>query len=83
MAGRVVFYEEARAAITAMRHMANERREALVKRKEEEGVKDAAQKCKAKCGFIIFDVGGKHQPGLELPTSEWGCVVLSSLNDRN
>ncbi|KAH8615408.1 putative retrotransposon hot spot protein 4 (RHS4) [Trypanosoma vivax] len=83
MAGRVVFYEEARAAITAMRHMANERREALVKRKKAEGVKDAAQKCKAKCGFIIFDVGGKHQPGLELPTSEWGCVVLSSPNERN
>ncbi|KAH8615902.1 putative retrotransposon hot spot protein 4 (RHS4) [Trypanosoma vivax] len=83
MAGRVVLYEEAKSAVSAMRHMANERQEMLVRRKEAEGVKDAARKCKAKCGFIIFDVGTLYLPDDSLPTSEWGCVVLSSPSEKN
>ncbi|KAH8615953.1 putative retrotransposon hot spot protein 4 (RHS4) [Trypanosoma vivax] len=83
MAGRVVFYKKADDALTEMWYMAKDIREALVKRKEAEGVMDAEKDCRAKCGFIIFDVGEKHQPRLDLPTSEWGCIVLSSPSERN
>ncbi|CCD20591.1 hypothetical protein, conserved in T. vivax, partial [Trypanosoma vivax Y486] len=78
MAGRVVFYKKADDALTVMWDMENERHEALVKRKEAEGVKDAENDCRAKCGFIIFDVSGKCQPENSLSTTRWGCVVLSS-----
>ncbi|KAH8605349.1 putative retrotransposon hot spot protein 4 (RHS4) [Trypanosoma vivax] len=78
MAGRVVFYKKADDALTVMWDMENERHEALVKRKEAEGVKDAEKDCRAKCGFIIFDVSGKCQPENSLSTTRWGCVVLSS-----
>ncbi|KAH8620301.1 putative retrotransposon hot spot protein 4 (RHS4) [Trypanosoma vivax] len=80
MAERVVLYRKADDALTVMWHMANERRKALIKRKESEGVKYAARKCRAKCGFIIFDAGDKHRPEQDLSTSEWGCVVLSAPN---
>ncbi|KAG8340919.1 hypothetical protein TRVL_08253 [Trypanosoma vivax] len=60
-----------------------ERQKMLLRRKEAEGVKDPTRKCRAKCGFIIFDAGGECQPEVELPTSEWGCVVLSSPNKSN
>nr|CCD21869.1 RHS [Trypanosoma vivax Y486] len=83
MAGQVLFYDEADDALSVMWHMENERHEALVKRKEAEGVKDAEKDCRAKCGFIIFDVSGKCQPENRLSTTRWGCIVLSSPNERN
>ncbi|CCD19187.1 hypothetical protein, conserved in T. vivax [Trypanosoma vivax Y486] len=83
MAKRVVFYKKANDAMSAMDKMANVRQEMLLRRKEAEGVKDAERKCRAKFGFIIFDAGGECQPEVELPTSEWGCAVLSSPNKSN
>ncbi|CCD20101.1 hypothetical protein, conserved in T. vivax, partial [Trypanosoma vivax Y486] len=83
MAGRVVFYKKADDALIVMWDMENERHEALVKRKEAEGVKDAENDCRAKCGFIIFDVSGKCQPENSLSTTRWGCVVLSSPEASN
>ncbi|CCD20074.1 putative retrotransposon hot spot protein 4 (RHS4) [Trypanosoma vivax] len=83
MAGRVVLYEEAKSAVSAMRHMEKEMQEMLEKRREAEGVKDATKEYIAKRGFIIFDVSGeRHAEDNEL-SARWGCIVLSSPKASN
>ncbi|CCD21485.1 hypothetical protein, conserved in T. vivax, partial [Trypanosoma vivax Y486] len=77
MAGQVVFYEEARAAITAMNKITAgnmkieqaESGEGEVKRREMDG-------------YIIFDVSGTFVPYSQPLLVRWGCIVLSSPNTK-
>ncbi|KAH8610933.1 hypothetical protein ERJ75_001052700 [Trypanosoma vivax] len=65
------------AAVPEMWMLANEGQKALMKRKGTFRARRVAQKCGAMCDFT-FDAGLERRPEIELPMSEWGCVVLPS-----
>ncbi|CCD21666.1 hypothetical protein, conserved in T. vivax, partial [Trypanosoma vivax Y486] len=77
MAGRVVFYEEARAAITAMNKIT-----AGKKKIEQAESGEGEVKRREMDGYIIFDVSGAFVPYSQFLLCRWGCIVLSSPNTK-
>ncbi|CCD20244.1 retrotransposon hot spot protein, (RHS), putative, partial [Trypanosoma vivax Y486] len=73
MAGQVVFYEEAKTAVSVM----NEITEDNMKVEEGQGISGKMD------GYIIFDVSGAFVPYSEFLLCRWGCIVLSSPNTKN
>ncbi|KAH8615796.1 putative retrotransposon hot spot protein 4 (RHS4) [Trypanosoma vivax] len=77
MAGRVVFYEEAKAAVSAMNKITAGNMK-IEQAKSGEG----EVKRREMDGFIIFDVSGTFVPYSQFLLVRWGCIVLSSPNTK-
>ncbi|CCD20610.1 hypothetical protein, conserved in T. vivax [Trypanosoma vivax Y486] len=73
MAGQVVFYEEAKTAVSVMDEITADN----MKVEEGQGISGKMD------GYIIFDVSGAFVPYSEFLLCRWGCIALSSPNTKN
>ncbi|KAH8617218.1 putative retrotransposon hot spot protein 4 (RHS4) [Trypanosoma vivax] len=78
MAGQVVYYEEAKTAVSVMNKIT-----AGNMKIEQAEIQEGQRISGEMDGFIIFDVSGAFVPYLQFLLCRWTCIVLSSPNTKN